>query len=236
MYMPKHESRLALAHKYMVSKHGLQKRKTGEYYTVHPILVAALAMIYKGDSYKIETIQIACLLHDTIEDTDAYYEEIKGLFGEEVADIVLEVTSISKEAMTLQGDSKREYLAKKMTAMTEYGLVVKLLDRLANVMTLKGTKDTFKYRQMTDTDYILAAIYNDRIFKTRTHHIIMEQIQVELDKYNPQKNPLIVPEEVDLGFEFDSLVMALDEKTRLMLTVEIDNISTLLNKVKEANR
>ena len=182
----KYESRLALAHKYMVSKHGLQKRKAGEDYITHPVLVSSLAMIYKGGSYQIENIMIACLLHDTIEDTNAHYEEIKELFGEMVADIVREVTSISKEEMKLSGEEKMTYLAKKMIVMTEYGLVVKLCDRLANIMTLPGTKNTFRIRQMKDTEHILAELYEKRTFKTRTHHIIMAQIQAELDKLNPK--------------------------------------------------
>ena len=181
-----YESRLELAHKYMISKHGLQKRKTGEYYTVHPVLVSALAEIYKGDSHQIENIKIACLLHDVPEDTNGYYEEIKELFGKFVADLVREVTSISKEAMALSGEEKKEYLAKKMQAMTEYGLVVKLYDRLANVMTLGGCEGKFKYRQFKDTEYILAELYDKRTFLTRTHHIIMAQVQLELNKLDPK--------------------------------------------------
>ena len=194
----KYESKIALAYKYMVSKHGLQKRKTGEYYTEHPKRVAALAMIYKGGSYKIETIVIACYLHDVIEDTDGYYEEIKELFGVEVADIVQEVTSITREEMALNGEEKKDYLAKKMKKMTEYGLVVKLLDRLDNVQHLPGTKDSFRFRQMRDTEYILDHLYKKRIFKTRTHHIIMDQIQKELDALVPKK---VIQTETDVLFD-----------------------------------
>ncbi len=38
----------------------------------------------------------AALLHDTIEDSDATYEEIEGLFGKEVALLVNGVTKINR--------------------------------------------------------------------------------------------------------------------------------------------
>jgi guanosine-3',5'-bis(diphosphate) 3'-pyrophosphohydrolase len=183
------ESRISLAYKYMVSKHGLQKRKTGELYVEHPKRVAALAMQYKAGSWQIENIIIACLLHDIVEDTNGTVEEIRELFGDMVASIVEEVTSISRAEMEEKGVAKADYLSQKMVAMTEYGLVVKLLDRLSNVETLGGTEDIFKYRQIKDTEYILEHLLINRTFTTLTHHQIIAQIKIELDKFKP-KTPL----------------------------------------------
>jgi len=233
-------NRMNDAFRYMTSKHGLQKRKgNGEYYTEHPRRVASYVWLFKS-SYRIEDLLIIALLHDVIEDTNGTAAEIEELFGHTVANTVVELTSITKEQMEIQGEAKKDYLAKKMTTMTPYALVVKLCDRLDNIKSLKGMNDSFKFRQVKDTEYILTYLYKTRTFLTRTHHILMAEILKEIDNLSPQselqRQALIVPEEIDLGFEFDSLVNALDDETREQLSVEIDNISTLLNKVKEVNK
>ena len=49
-------------------------------------------------------------MHDTIEDTFATYETIKGEFGDEVADLVDGVTKISALENTASVNSKAENL------------------------------------------------------------------------------------------------------------------------------
>lgn len=67
---------------YCKEKHKNQKRKyTGEPYYVHPIEVMT---IVKSVDHN-ESMLIAALLHDTVEDTDATLGEISLLFGQEVA-------------------------------------------------------------------------------------------------------------------------------------------------------
>ena len=60
--------------------HKGQKDKAGEDYIFHPVTVALLC-----DGAKAKAV---ALLHDTIEDTDVTYEEIKEALGEEIADAV----------------------------------------------------------------------------------------------------------------------------------------------------
>jgi (p)ppGpp synthase/HD superfamily hydrolase len=71
--------------------HAGQKRKgTDRPYIVHPEQVAAaLARHYPDD----EALICAGYLHDTLEDTVLTFEEIRGLFGPEVARLVLAVTA-----------------------------------------------------------------------------------------------------------------------------------------------
>lgn len=173
-------SRIHMAYKYMISKHGLQKRKTGELYIEHPKAVARLAMLYKFRSWKIEDIIIICLLHDVIEDTDATYEEVKHLFGKIVADTVLELTNISKDMK--KAGSKKKYLSEKMVTMSDYGLFVKLLDRENNVSTLSQTEPEFRDRQISDTLYILDYVKKNRLFKTMTHHEVICNIEIILQE------------------------------------------------------
>ena len=68
------------ADEYAARKHEGQVDKAGVPYINHPRAVAA-----KLDSDVEKTV---ALLHDTVEDTDATVEEIREMFGEEIADAV----------------------------------------------------------------------------------------------------------------------------------------------------
>ena len=68
------------ADEYAARKHEGQVDKAGVPYINHPRAVAA-----KLDS---DVEKAVALLHDTVEDTDATVEEIKEVFGEEIADAV----------------------------------------------------------------------------------------------------------------------------------------------------
>ncbi len=69
-----------LADKFAEEKHRGQTDKAGMPYIGHPRAVAA--------KLSGETEKIAALLHDTVEDTDTTVDEIRGLFGDEVAEAV----------------------------------------------------------------------------------------------------------------------------------------------------
>src|SRR3989475_13224310 len=73
-------------------KHRDQRRKDAESspYINHPI---ALANVLANEGHiDDEVVLCAALLHDTIEDTETTPEELREAFGDEIADIVLEVT------------------------------------------------------------------------------------------------------------------------------------------------
>ena len=62
-------------------------------YVTHCISVGMLLIDYTAD----ESVIVAGILHDTLEDTDYTYEELCNDFGQEVADLVLSVTHITKQ-------------------------------------------------------------------------------------------------------------------------------------------
>ena len=73
--------------------HDHQYRKgTPTPYVVHPVAVAFLLRSY-GYS---ESIQIAGLLHDVVEDTECSFEQIEGEFGKGVSEVVDWCTELSK--------------------------------------------------------------------------------------------------------------------------------------------
>lgn len=84
------EDPIELAIAYATVKHAGQKDKAGEPYILHCLTVGM-----QGTS--VEEILVG-LLHDTIEDTDAHFSEIEQIFGERVADCVVDLTKGSTES------------------------------------------------------------------------------------------------------------------------------------------
>ena len=81
------EKKLAKAIAFAAEKHVNQKRKDGTPYIFHPLAVAELLKRY---GYDID-YQVAGILHDELEDTDATDDEVRA-FGEDIYEAVKLVT------------------------------------------------------------------------------------------------------------------------------------------------
>ena len=79
---------------YAINAHSGQVRKNaGTPYILHPLEAAAVAAMLTDD----EDVLIAILLHDTVEDTDVTYDDIKREFGQRIADFVAGETEDKRE-------------------------------------------------------------------------------------------------------------------------------------------
>ena len=136
------QSALAIASLY----HRNQKRKyTGEPYIEHPKLVAKIITDYMEacddiplfafDPMDYSVIQSAALLHDTIEDTNATYEEIQKVFGKSVCDLVYFLTDDLTPKDGNRKLRKEKYLEKLLDSPYE-AKCLKIADVLANVRNL----------------------------------------------------------------------------------------------------
>jgi guanosine-3',5'-bis(diphosphate) 3'-pyrophosphohydrolase len=114
--------------------HGSQTRASGDPYFAHPIEVAGILTDYRLDTASIVT----ALLHDVIEDTPVSREDIEGLFGAEIAELVEGVTKLSRLELTAEHTRQAENLRKFILAISKdvRVLMVKLADRLHNMRTL----------------------------------------------------------------------------------------------------
>ena len=117
------------AAQFAAHKHRAQRRKDAEAtpYVNHPI---ALAEVLHSDGGVRDAVTIAAaLLHDTLEDTDTTYDELRGAFGEEVADVVVELTDVK----FLAKRSRKRLQVARAGRATERAKLVKLADKISNL-------------------------------------------------------------------------------------------------------
>jgi GTP pyrophosphokinase len=98
-----------------------------------------VAKICAGMRLDTETL-CAALLHDTVEDTSASLDEVRGRFGEEIASLVDGVTKLTGIAFESRDERQAENYRKMMIAMaTDVRVIlIKLADRLHNMRTLEA--------------------------------------------------------------------------------------------------
>ena len=155
------EEALDRAYVFAVKMHGSQKRASGDPYFSHPVEVAGILTEYKLDSASI----ITALLHDTIEDTAASYNDIKEMFGEEVAKLVEGVTKLSKLQLQSDQTKQAENFRKLLLAMSDdiRVLLVKLADRVHNMRTLQFHKNPEKRKRIARETMEIYAPLAERI-------------------------------------------------------------------------
>ncbi|MDB2562600.1 RelA/SpoT family protein [Sulfurimonas sp.] len=184
---------LTKALEYSKEAHKSQTRKSGEPYIIHPILVASIVASITND----ESMVIAALLHDVVEDTDIDIDEILNIFGPDVAHLVEGLTKIdiirdselvpsaSNEKLIVSALSFRKMLLASIEDVRV--LVVKLCDRLHNMLTLDALPGHKQLRIAEETLVVYAPIAHrlgisflkniledlsfSYLFKEEKHHI-----------------------------------------------------------------
>lgn len=114
---------------FSAEKHRHQRRKdtAASPYINHPIEVANILWTV-GEVYDVTTV-IAALLHDTIEDTDATSEEIRRNFGDEVLDLVMEVS----DDKSLPKQERKQNQVIHSPHLSRRAQEIKLADKICNV-------------------------------------------------------------------------------------------------------
>lgn len=145
------------AYVFAAKAHQGQVRKSGDPYLIHPLEVSGLLADMKLDEYAI----CAGILHDTVEDTEATVEEIEQLFGRQVAEIVDGVTKLNIP-FNNNFEKQAENFRRMLVAMAKdiRVILVKLADRLHNMMTLEHMKPEKQEKIATETLQIYAPLAN----------------------------------------------------------------------------
>lgn len=158
--------RISTALEYAREAHKNQCRKSGEPYIVHPVLVASIVAAITGD----EAMVVAALLHDVVEDTHITSEDVERDYGEDVANLVEGLTKIDtiRDAQLIPSNSDEKLVVsalsfrKMLIASIEdvRVLVVKLCDRLHNMLTLGALSPAKQHRIAEETLVVYAPIAN----------------------------------------------------------------------------
>ncbi len=169
------------AYAFAREKHGEQIRASGEPYYTHPIEVASILAGMRMDPATIVT----AILHDTLEDTVATFDELKKEFGPEVAALVNGVSKLTKiESQSVEG-KQAENFRKLVLAMSEdiRVLLVKLADRLHNMRTLHHIAKPEKRRRIARETIEIYAPLAERI---GLHKIKEELEDLSFGHLNPE--------------------------------------------------
>lgn len=123
------------AFKFGKGAHEGQLRKSGDPYFDHCFEVAKILADLKMDSTTI----IAGLLHDVVEDTGVTTEDVRDIFGEEVAQLVDGVTKLGDIKFKSRQEKQAGNFRKMLLSVAEdiRVIIIKFADRLHNMRTLE---------------------------------------------------------------------------------------------------
>ncbi|MCK4442042.1 MAG: bifunctional (p)ppGpp synthetase/guanosine-3',5'-bis(diphosphate) 3'-pyrophosphohydrolase [Sulfurovaceae bacterium] len=206
--------------------HFEQTRKSGEPYIIHPILVSTFTAMISND----EMMVVSALLHDIVEDTNYTLEELNSEFGKDVALLVDGLTKIEviRDEELIPSTSNQKLISSALTfrnmLITSIKdvrvLVVKLCDRLHNMMTLDALPKNKQLRIAEETMVVYAPI---------AHRLGIGQIKNRLEDLSFY---YIYP---DAYKQIDDYIKGNSQNLQLKLNTFIQNLKKLiiLNGFKE---
>lgn len=128
-------SKILSAYQLAEKAHANQKRSSGQPYIIHPLAVADILLDLGMDT---DTICVG-LLHDVVEDTEYTLDDIRKLFGQDVAMLVDGVTKLNKVPNFNKEEQQATNVRKILLAMSHdiRVMIIKLADRVHNMRTLQ---------------------------------------------------------------------------------------------------
>ena len=142
-------ARVKKAYEVAAEAHKNQFRESGEPYIIHPLNVCLNLTKLHADGASL----CAGLLHDVVEDTDYTLEDIKEMFGEDVAMLVDGVTKISNIHFNTKDDASNANIRRLINSLNDdiRIIIIKLCDRLHNMQTLNFKKPEKQKRSAEET-------------------------------------------------------------------------------------
>ena len=120
---------------FAAEKHGDQFRKgTKTPYIVHPMEAVSIAATLTDD----EAVLAAAALHDTAEDCGVTIEELRELFGDEVAELVAADTEDKREHLSAcdTWKARKQETLDALANMDRRGKIIVLSDKLSNIRSI----------------------------------------------------------------------------------------------------
>ena len=134
--------------------HNGQLRKyTGEPYLSHPFAVAGLVASVTDNDDMI----VAAILHDVVEDTPVTIETVRGVFGENVAGLVSDLTDVSVPSDGNRAERKK--IDRKHTRSASVDAkTIKLADLIDNTKTITAYDPKFAKVYMAEKASLLKVL------------------------------------------------------------------------------
>lgn len=201
------------AYDYAAKVHKQNIRLSGEEYIHHPLNVAYMLAELNADS---DTI-CASLLHDVITVGNVEYDEVKDLFGENIADLVNSITKINKLNLSADSEDHVNYYKKIIVGLSEdvRVIIIKLAERCQNMRTFNALPESARKAKAKETLEILVPI---------AHRLGLGELKTELEvlslKYYKPNEFKIVEEQLDNTEE---------EREKIVQNM-INEVSDLLDK------
>lgn len=178
------------------------KRIDGSLLIDHSVAVAYILSDLNVDYITL----ISSLLHESITAGNLSLDEVKNLFGDEVALITENVSKINKLKLNDESESSSIYLRKIMVGLSEdvRVLFIKLADRLHNMETIYYVKNDVQKQKLLDTKNVLIPI---------AHRLGINSIKSRLeDLWLKHSKPNIYQDIVDkLSASKDELNILIDQ-------------------------
>ncbi len=196
-----------------VTAHEGQKRQSAEDYYIHPVNVAKIIVSLGMDSQSIS----AALLHDVVEDTYHTIDEIKDMFGDEVALLVDGVTKIGRLNFSTKEQQQAESLRKMLIAMGKdiRVIIIKLADRLHNMRTIDAMPEAKQREKSLETLEIYAPI---------AHRLGIRPVKEELEDLAIKHLDPVAYSEIE-----DLLSIKLEYRKQILADIK-DNIAQRLQE------
>lgn len=114
--------------------HGSERRGKGYPYIIHPLEAMAIVATITKDP----DLLAATVLHDTIEDTDVTYDDIKREFGERIADLVVTETDvrIAPDGNKLTWKERKQRDMDNLRVSSREVKVIAIGDKLSNLRAI----------------------------------------------------------------------------------------------------
>lgn len=132
--------------------HRGQTRSGGHAYICHPVAV----MLRVRDITNDAVVLAAALGHDLLEDCEVTEQELRSRFGDEVTDLIVELTNDYPDQMEFEAKlvATREHAAK----MSDNAKLIKMADRLHNLQTMASFSPGRRSRFLKNTQVLMEAL------------------------------------------------------------------------------
>ncbi len=123
----------------MHAHQGQTRKYTSDPYIIHPIRVAD---ILRGINARPEMVA-AAFLHDVLEDTDAKIYELREVFGNEITDLVIELTDVYVHPHMGNRATRKRLERQRLAGASADAQTIKVADLIDNGISIEAHDPDF---------------------------------------------------------------------------------------------